>query len=64
MPLAVAAVATVVEVMAVAAFMVVGADFMAAEAASTVAVSTAVDFMPAARVAAAFTPSIPLQGEA
>jgi hypothetical protein len=50
--------------MAVAAFMVVGADFMAAEAASTVAVSTAVDFMPAARVAAAFTPSIPLQGEA
>jgi hypothetical protein len=35
--------------------------FMEAEAASTVVVSTAADSTPAARVAAAFTPFIPLQ---
>lgn len=70
MLLAAAVAATAVEVTAEAAFMVVGADFMAAvafmeaEAASTVAVSTVADFTPAARVAAAFTPFIPRQEEA
>ncbi|WP_249131525.1 MULTISPECIES: hypothetical protein [unclassified Bradyrhizobium] len=64
---AVAVAATAVEVMAVAAFMAAGADFMVAavafmeaEAASTVVVSTAADSTPAERVAAAFTPFIPL----
>ncbi|WP_338077360.1 hypothetical protein [Bradyrhizobium quebecense] len=70
---AVAVAATAVEVMAVAvaAFMAAGADsmvaavaFMEAEAASTVVDSTAADFTPAALVAAAFTPFIPLQEEA
>jgi len=70
---AVAVAATAVEVMAVAvaAFMAAGADFMVAavafmeaEAASTVVDSTAADFTPAALVAAAFIPFIPLQEEA